>query len=388
MGRYAVVCAVCAAGILTTPGAWAQSVPMSTDEYRVLVRDVRSFLSSREITEAQAKTYAARLRKIKTVTDTDGKRFAVNTKDDADALDAVSGTTPDKKLQARFAALDEQLSRGKPAQGTTDPAVAARKILAGREFAGIRPDKPKDPWDFSALPAWFRPIANFFKPALKWIGDGFNAFGKWFGKAMSNMFRAIGKFFRWIFNRFPQAKWNSKNPFASIGNGVLLLLYFLATVAAVVGFYFLTRYLLSIYDAKTGKNRRAGVLSGDLDLTQEGITDPVSSARERASEGDYRSAIRLLYIASLWKLGESGVLTLEKNRTNWEYQRALRKKSSRVHDDFLPATRLFDRVWYGRQAGTQGEFDTVSRIYEALPTQDVSAATDTPATVATEGDVK
>ncbi|MBC8143475.1 MAG: DUF4129 domain-containing protein [Armatimonadetes bacterium] len=381
--RYVGVCA--ATFVFLASGVWAKGVTVPQEEYRALVGDVRSFLSDREITEARAKNYAARLRKISAVTDASGRRFAVDTKDDADALDAVTGTTPDKKLQARFAALDEQLTQEKSAKAVADPEALARKILAGREFAGIKPDKKIDPWDFSALPAWFRPIANFFKPALKWIAGGFEAFGKWFGNATKNMFRAIGKFFRWIFNKFPQAKWNPKNPFASIGNGILLALYFLATVAAVVGFYFLTRYLLNLYDVKTGRNRRAGVLSGDLDLTQEGITDPVSSARERASEGDYRSAIRLIYIASLWKLGESGVLTLEKNRTNWEYQRALRKKSSTVHDDFLPATRLFDRVWYGRQAGTQSEFQTVSQIYDALPTQDVSAATDIVTPVTTEG---
>ncbi|MBC7805532.1 MAG: DUF4129 domain-containing protein, partial [Akkermansiaceae bacterium] len=203
-------------------------------------------------------------------------------------------------------------------------------------------------------------------------GKQLSALGRWLGKGIENIFRAIGKFFRWIFNKFPQKKWrwDAKNPFASLGNGVLLTLYFLATVAAVVGVYFLSRYLFDVYDVRTGRKRRSsGLLGGDLDLSEEGITDPLGTARERAGKGDYRSAIRLTYIAALWKLGEGGILTLEKNRTNWEYQRALRKQSPPLHDDLLPATRLFDRVWYGKQPGTEREFEMVSAIYDKLPTE-------------------
>ena len=352
-----------------TPGAFAKGVTVSQNDYESLVRECRGFLAQREITEAEAKRLAARLRAVGFVA-TGKTVLPVNTKGDADALAAVTGTTPDKKLLARFASLDEQLRRSETLAPKGDPKVVAQSVLSASEFTASRPEPAKgDGWDLSFLPNWAKPIGNFFKPALKWLGDGLRTLGKWFVKGIENVFRAIGKFFRWLFNKFPQNKfnWNPKNPFASVGNGVLLALYFIATVAATVGVYFLSRYLFDLYEAKAGRGRRAGMLGGDLDLSKEGITDPLTTAKQRASEGDYRSAIRLLYIASLWKLGESGVLTLEKNCTNWEYQRALRQKTSTVADDFLPATRLFDRVWYGRQAGTQAEFETVSAIHDRLP---------------------
>jgi hypothetical protein len=343
-------------------------------EYQALIRECRSFLGQREIDPNVAKKLAVRLRDIGTVTLPTGQNIAVDTKPEADALDAISGTTPDKKLEQRFAALDEQVAT--TSQPTpTDPRAVTERILRAGEFKASQPEEVKGSgWDWSFFPKWMKPVENAVKPVLGWFGKIFSAIGRWFVKGIENIFRAIGKFFRWIFNKFPQAKWNAKNPFTSLGNNVLLALYFLATVAGVVGVYFLSRYLFDLYDVRTGRKRRAtGALGGDLDLSEEGITDPLGTAKERAATGDYRSAIRLTYIASLWRLGEGGVLTLEKNRTNWEYQRSLRKQAPSVHDDLLPATRLFDRVWYGKQPGTESEFRMISEIYDKLPTESVAS---------------
>lgn len=371
VASFVPVASVLAVVLFATPLLAATKV-VGHSEYRALVRECRTFLGQREIDPNAAKKLAVQLRGIGSVILPSGETIPVDTKSEADALDAISGTTPDKKLQQRFAALDEQLATvSKPAKN--DPRLTVERILRASEFKASQPEKMKeDDWDWSFFPKWMKPVENALKPSLKWLGKQFTAFGKWFVKGIENIFRAIGKFFRWIFNKFPQSKWkwNPKNPFASLGNGVLLTLYFLATVAAVVGIYFLSRYLFDLYEIRTGRKRRAsGALGGDLDLSAEGITDPLNTARERADKGDYRSAIRLTYIAALWKLGEGGILTLEKNRTNWEYQRALRKQSQVLHDDLLPGTRLFDRIWYGKQPGTEREFAMISAIYDNLPSE-------------------
>lgn len=372
VASFHVPAAVLVTASLFAVPALAAKLVVPHGEYRALVRECRTFLGQREIDPITAKKLAARLRGIGSVTYPTGQTIPVNTKPEADALDAISGTTPDKKLGQRFATLDEQLATASlPTK--KDPRLLVERILKAGEFKASQPQETKGKgWDWTFLPKWMKPIENALSPAFRWIGKQFSALGRWLGKGIENIFRAIGKFFRWIFNKFPQKKWrwDAKNPFASLGNGVLLTLYFLATVAAVVGIYFLSRYLFDVYDERTGRKRRSsGLLGGDLDLSEEGITDPLGTARERAEKGDYRSAIRLTYIAALWKLGEGGILTLEKNRTNWEYQRALRKQSPPLHDDLLPATRLFDRVWYGKQPGTEREFEMVSAIYDNLPTE-------------------
>ncbi len=369
--RFALFAAsLFAVSFLAAPALAAKRV-VPQAEYRALIGECRAFVGQREIDPVAAKKLAARLRNIGSVTLPAGQTVPVDTKPEADALDAISATTPDKKLVQRFAALDEQLANA-ILSTKGDPRKTAEQILKAGEFRGSTPEEVKGrDWDWSFLPAWMNPVKKVLKPTFDWLGKTFTSLGKWLGKGVDGIFRAIGKFFRWLFNKFPQNKWrwNPKNPMASLGNGVLLMLYFVATVAAVVGIYFLSRYLFDLYDIRTGRKQRraSGLLGGDLDLSDEGITDPLGTARECAGKGDYRAAIRLTYIAALWKLGEGGILTLEKNRTNWEYQRALRKQSQSVHDDLLPATRLFDRIWYGKQAGTEREFQMVSAIYDGLP---------------------
>ncbi len=369
--RYPLTAALLTGTVLLAAApAPAKGVTVSLDEYRKIARDCRALLGGREVSPAAAKKLAARLRGVGSVTLPSGRVLPVDTAPEADALDSVTSTTPDKKSRDRFAALDEQLNADAP-PAKTDPRLLAGRILSAREFAASQPEKAKGKgWDIDAVPKWLKPIGNALAPALHWVGRVAMNFFRWIGKGIANGFRAVGKFFRWIFSKFPQNKtrWNVKNPMASLGNGVLLTLYFIATVGAVVAVYFLSRYLFDLYETCAGRKRRAGALGGDLDLSREGITDPLGTASQRAAAGDYRSAIRLTYIAALWKLGESGILTLEKNRTNWEYQRALRQQSQSLHDDLLPATRLFDRVWYGREPGTETEFAAISAVYDKLPT--------------------
>ncbi len=293
IGRYKRVfpAAIVLSGfILAASPAFAKGNTVPQDEYRALVQECRAFLNAREIDPATAKKLALRLRAIGSVVRPSGQTFPVDTKPESDALDAILGTTPDKKLQQRFAVLEEQLSTGVPTPAKKDSHATAEQILAAGEFKTSRPEKLEGKgWDWSFLPRWLKPVGTALEPTLRWIGNGFKKLGKWFAKGIDGFFRGIGKFFRWLANRFPQpkGKWNAKNPFASLGNNVLLTLIFLATVAAIVGVYFFTRYLFDLYEIRTGRRKRAsGALGGDLDLSDEGITDPLNTARERAAQTD------------------------------------------------------------------------------------------------------
>ena len=344
-------------------------------EYRQLIQHCRQFLGRREINPIEAKHLAAKLRAVHSVAMENDTTVVVDTKPEADALDGISGTTPDKKLADSFDALDDQLGAGHGLPRTVDPRAMANSVLDASEFSQVRPkpDRGWGPWKFPnwKWPHWFSPVGNGFAKALK-------SFGMWIRRSFENVFRGLGRFFRWMFKSLPQPKFGKPGGFANAATTMLLTIYFLMTVAAVVGIYFLVNHLYSEYERRNGRGKGGTMLGGDLDLSEEGITDPLGTAKARAQQGDYRAAIRLTYIAALWRLGDSGLLTLEKNRTNWEYQRSLRKRSSKVHDELIPATRLFDRVWYGKQKGTQAEFEAVSAIYEKLPTE--FATPDLPAT--------
>lgn len=182
----------------------------------------------------------------------------------------------------------------------------------------------------------------------------------WWDRVWESIGRGIEKFLRWLFG----SSSFSPSRFDGLGDILLYTLYFIVGVAALVGLYFLGRMLYERYGGRTPR-RRGESITG-LDLADE-IADPLSEAHSLAASGDLRGAVRFAYIAALRRLRDTGFLVLEKNRTNWEYQRSLRSRSREAYDTLLPATRLFDFVWYGRRSASPEEFESVIRIYEALP---------------------
>ena len=67
---------------------------------------------------------------------------------------------------------------------------------------------------------------------------------------------------------------------------------------------------------------------------------------ERAlSNHDYRLAVRLLYLKSLKKLSDAGVIHWETDKTNAAYIREIKNAAQR--ERFVTLTREFEYVWYG-----------------------------------------
>lgn len=100
--------------------------------------------------------------------------------------------------------------------------------------------------------------------------------------------------------------------------------------------------------------RIAGEFTGDARLADDedgdGVPLTADAALRRAqthsTAGDYRTAVRYLYLSTLLLLEEHGVLRYDRALTNREYLRRV------AHDPTLSATLqnvvdVFDRVWYG-----------------------------------------
>jgi hypothetical protein len=106
----------------------------------------------------------------------------------------------------------------------------------------------------------------------------------------------------------------------------------------------------------------------------------LSSAEARAEaerllqEGNFRAALRSLYLATLLRLEEAGRLRFDRSLTNLEVL-----QTARVHNDALLLERLsplverFDRVWYGGQACTAEDYHDFARMADRA--WDVEAAT-------------
>lgn len=98
---------------------------------------------------------------------------------------------------------------------------------------------------------------------------------------------------------------------------------------------------------------------------------PASAAQARsqasllAESGNYREAVRRLYLAALLRLRERELIRFESSQTNREVLAGI-PRSSPARGHLEPVVETFDRVWYGVQEPDAQTFAAYSRQIDAL----------------------
>ncbi|NJP07299.1 MAG: DUF4129 domain-containing protein [Chloroflexaceae bacterium] len=91
----------------------------------------------------------------------------------------------------------------------------------------------------------------------------------------------------------------------------------------------------------------------------------LQQASELARGGDYRTAVRYLYLSSLLWLDERDMLRYERNLTNYEYLDRLHEQPE-LRTCLMPIVETFDRVWYGLDPLDADGFARYRQQVEAL----------------------
>ena len=94
----------------------------------------------------------------------------------------------------------------------------------------------------------------------------------------------------------------------------------------------------------------------------------LDQAQRFAQGGDYRSAVRQLYLAMLLLLDERGMLRFDRSQTNREYLQAVAHNPP-VAAALGPIVETFDRVWYGYEPIGEEEFQAYRREVERISRQ-------------------
>ena len=100
----------------------------------------------------------------------------------------------------------------------------------------------------------------------------------------------------------------------------------------------------------------------DETLTSKGA---LKRAETLSMQGDYRNAVRYLYLSSLLVLDEQGLLRYDRSRTNREYLRSVSSKpelAKPLHD----VIEVFDRVWYGFENVDEQTYQSYVRHVDEL----------------------
>lgn len=189
--------------------------------------------------------------------------------------------------------------------------------------------------------------------------------------------KMLKEFFEWLFK---QRKDDTHSPDPSpisdsrdmAGANVVMI----ATIVAVVGVL-----LFILVSSFKNKKPTETALSESGELMQEALTvDPMSAlskpaetwaglADTLAAQGEYREAIRHLYLALLSRLHRDGVIDYDPTFSNWEYLFAF-KGAATLKTGFKELTRRFDFAWYGNlgvDAAAWAMFRQVAEPFLAPP---------------------
>ena len=141
---------------------------------------------------------------------------------------------------------------------------------------------------------------------------------------------------------------------------------FTILLPAVLGIVLLLVIVLGIRRLATDLVNTTAV---DNNGWQEGESLTAATAYEQAqttsSAGDYRTAVRYLYLSTLLALDERDILRYDRAATNREYLRRVVDQPD-LHTLLHDVVDVFDRVWYGFQPISRETYDTYAERVAAL----------------------
>ena len=127
-------------------------------------------------------------------------------------------------------------------------------------------------------------------------------------------------------------------------------------VVAIALFVFIVFKLFISNSYFFSRNRRN--VSADITVsTDDNANDLNSLLRNAIKNGNYRLAVRYLYLQSLELLAERKFIEINSNKTNYEYVSELRKH--KFVNDFASLTLQYEYVWYGEYPVDTKLFDQI-----------------------------
>ena len=123
-----------------------------------------------------------------------------------------------------------------------------------------------------------------------------------------------------------------------------------------IGLFAYLVYRLFLSNSSFFSRNRKNV-SADIEVTTENNNDPDALLRNAIKNGNYRLAIRYLYLQALQRLSERRFIEINANKTNYEYVNEVRKH--KFANEFASLTLQYEYVWYG-------EYPVDKRLFEQI----------------------
>jgi len=178
--------------------------------------------------------------------------------------------------------------------------------------------------------------------------------------------RWLREFIEWLYGIFPRP---NVAPVDASGLGPLsAVLQFLiyAALIGLLGFlvYKFAPVLAARFKSREKTKRSSRVVLGEHIDASVSASDLFLEAETLARNGDLRGAIRKGYIALLCDLADKKVVGLARHKTNRDYLREVRKRSS-LFARMKNATVSFERHWYGFRSPTRNDWEEFREQYRS-----------------------
>lgn len=138
--------------------------------------------------------------------------------------------------------------------------------------------------------------------------------------------------------------------------------------ATILGVGLIALVLLVRSVAQAVARRRSGEVRGKKTILGEEVdefttaADLATAARALANKGEYRSALRKLFVALIYQMDERDLVSLHADATNREYL-ALVRKFGGLHPVMASMTSTFERVWYGNEQVDRSVYDAFEKSH-------------------------
>jgi hypothetical protein len=246
----------------------------------------------------------------------------------------------------------EAPSAGRPVSaGQLDRSI--EEVLQRREYAWRMPRaKGENEDEERGL------LGRFFDAVFAWVRE---------------LLRAVRRFFEWLADKLtPELEPGADPALASGARLLRLLVYGLLACAAAAILVALWRWRHRPAATVAGMVVAAAAVSPlEEDVAPQELPDEkwLAMAAEYAGHGDFRSALRAVYLAMLANLGQRELIVLVRSKSNTEYLRELRRRAHPREDlpeAFAASVAVYERTWYGRHPATEEMLASLQGSFKRL----------------------
>ena len=124
-----------------------------------------------------------------------------------------------------------------------------------------------------------------------------------------------------------------------------------------IGLFGYLVYRLFLSNSSFLSRNRKNIASDIAVVEEENASDPDSLLRNAIRNGNYRLAVRYLYLQALQRLSEKKFIEINSNKTNYEYVTEVRRH--KFANEFASLTLQYEYVWYG-------EYPVDERLFEQI----------------------